>query len=549
MNAAGSDLRAVLIQANEGKGTFKILKRDAIANQPAPIAAPAQPSVPPPSASPAPGRSEPTPEGDMASIAPSKAASEGREKAPVGEAPLDSMATSSLSTPVQGKLPGVEAPTRRRKNREGGKAVLAVMRAFGDALRAIGYSTRSVITRILPGSELFTLPSSTMAFIAVAVPILLVAVAGSVYVQRGLKGEYNEAFAKAQEYAVVAEASTEPADQRIAWQAVIVKLNEAEKYEVTDDSQSLRIQAYASLDPLEGIERLDFQPVLLTALGERVNIVRMVATRDEIYMLDDTSGSVIRAWLTGRGFEIDTEFKCGSFGNTAYSIGKLIDIAVLPQNNETEAVVFAMDADGNALYCKPDGSYPVAQTIAPPGSNWGAPRSFVLNSGQLYVLDPQTNAVWIYSGENYAFVNPPRLFFDDEVPPMDEVIDFAIDLDDLYLLYEDGHITTCTFGFAGQPTKCTDPAMYTDTRIGKANTAIIPGANFRQLRFSPPPDPSIYLLDEAGSAVYHYSLRLTFQRQFRPLDAVDGQTSAFAISPSRMIFLAYGNEIYGSLLP
>ena len=132
---------------------------------------------------------------------------------------------------------------------------------------------------------------------------------------------------------------------------------------------------------------------------------------------------------------------------------------------------------------------------------------------------------------------------------MEGVIDFAVDLDDLYMLFADGTITTCTFGFAGQPTKCEGPATFTDTRPGRAPGPAVDGATFSQLRFSPPPDPSIYLLDPAAGAVYHFSLRLTFQRQFRPLAAIDGDVTAFAVSPGRMMFLAYGNEIYWALIP
>lgn len=531
MNAAGSDLRAVLIQAHEGKGGFKILKSEGLAALPSPIR------------SAAPDRATPTPD-DGPTAVPAKAAAEGRETVPA----IDPLATSSLSTPMQAARSETQVSSRRRGS-DSGKAVVAVGRAVGGTLKTIGYSLRAMLTRLLPGSELFSIPASTMAFIAVAVPLLLVTVAGVVYMQRGRQGQYNRAMEDAEKYAAFAETQTDPNNQRLAWQAVLDSVNAAEKYLATEDSLAMRVRAQASLDPLEGIERLDFQPVLLTALGDRVNIVRMVSTRDELYMLDETSGSVIRAFLTGRGFEIDTEFKCGSFGNTTYSIGKLIDMAALPTANSQEADIYAMDANGNALYCFADGSSAIAQPVAPPTSNWGDPQAFVLDSGQLYVLDPQTNAVWIYSGEDYAFINAPSLFFFDDVPPMEGVIDFSIDLDDLYMLYEDGHIVTCTYAFGGQPTKCTDPALFTDTRPGKESGTLVAGTDFTQLRFSPPPDPSIYFLDTVSSAIYHYSLRLTFQRQYRPLAPVGENPTAFAISPARMVFLAFGNQVYGSLLP
>ena len=538
MSAAGADLRAVILQAHEGKGTFKILGSEDLKGLPAPVAPTA------------PRREDSTPGAAPQSIAPEKAVAEGRPPLPGGNPVPDPMATSSLSRPVQAAQSSDAAPPRRRRrNREGGKAVLTVLRAFGAAMRSIGYSIRAFLSRVLPGTELFAIPSSTMVFFAVAVPILLVTVAGVVYMQRGRTGQYNRWFDQAEEVAAFAENRTDPNEQRIAWQAVLDYLDDAEKYQITQESQALRIKAYATLDPLQMIERLDFQPVLLTNLSDKVNIVRMVATRDELYMLDEVTGSVIRAWLSGRGLEIDPEFDCGSFGNSSYSIGKLIDIAALPINNVKGAVIFAMDANGNALFCKDDGSPPLGQPVAPPTNNWGDPTAFVLNNNQLYVLDPTRSAVWIYRGTDFAFVNAPDLFFFDDIPPMEGVIDLAVDGDDLYLLYEDGHIVTCTYAFGGQPTKCTDPATYTETRPGQESSTIVPGTKFSQLRFTPSPDASVHILDEASGGIYHYSLRLTYQRQYRPLAPIDRVPTAFAISPARMIFMAYGNQVYGSLLP
>jgi hypothetical protein len=569
MNAAGDDLKAVLIQAHPGKGHFKLLKPEQLPREPVPVETPPQ------------GRAPAAGQNVGAATAPVTAAADRAVSPAEGSPPLppenfpeppfektqgDPGAipepVSSLSTPVgspsrprrkargtRHETPGTGHQARGTFLQPIGRALLAVSRAFLNALKAFGYSLRALIQRVLPGTELFTIPPATMAFIAIAVPVVVVAVAGAVYFRRGQTHQYNTYVAKAEEVADFAAGRTDPNEIRISWTAVLDYVDLAESYQVTDETQALRIRAYAALDPLEGIERLDFQPALATPLGDTVDIVRMVATRDEIYMLDANSGSVIRAALSGRGFEIDTEFKCGSFGNTTYSIGKLIDLAPLPQTNILAADIFAMDADGNALYCKADGSPPVAQAVAPPTSNWGDPRAFVLDSGALYILDPQTNAVWIYGGADYSYVNPPRLFFDEDVPQMAGVIDFAVDLTDLYMLFTDGHLITCTFGFAGQPTRCTDPATFTETRPGKASGPTVEGAIFSQIRFSPPPDPSIYLLDPEAGAVYHYSLRMTFQRQFRPLAAYAESATAFAVSPGRMMFLAYGNEVFWALIP
>ncbi len=538
MNAAGDDVNAVLVQAHPGKGAFKIVERDKLeAESPVMVGAPATMGAP----TSATGKSPPAD--------PTKSArSLGVPAAPAISQDRPAPGALEAGEPGQAEKESASGRRRRGEARPVGPMILAVLRAFWNALKTIGYSLRAALSRILPGNELFTIPSSWMAFIALAIPIVVVAVAGLVYIRRGQARQYNEYVNQANTAVEFANTTSDPANARLAWQAVLDLMDSAEAYQVTDETQALRQQAFEALDPLELVERLDFRPALNGALAESVDIVRMVATRDELYMLDAASGSVIRAWLSGRGYEIDTEFRCGPGSYGSYLVGTLLDIAPLPRNNSLGAAVMAMDSNGIAVYCQLD-SPPIAVPLAPPDSNWGDPRAFELNSGALYVLDPQTNAVWIYVGEGYAFINPPSLFFDEDIPPMADVIDFAIDLDDLYMLHADGHITTCTFGFAGQPTRCTDPALFGETRPGRESGATMEGTAYSQIDFTSPPDPSIYLLDPTQAAIYHFSLRLTFQRQLREVNPLGEPASAFAISPSRTVFLAMGHQVLWAALP
>jgi hypothetical protein len=501
MNAAGSDVVAVLVQVHAGQGRTRVLERGKLGEEPPP-----------------------------------------RKPAP----------PEAAAPPIPPPPPAADAPPRRerppRAPRPVGPAILAILRAFASALRAIGYSLRAGITRLLPGSELFTLPGTTMAFIAVAVPVVLVTVAGVVYVRRGQGMQFDQYLADARTAAEFAQSQTDPANARIAWDAVVSYLNRAEAIRITEETRNLRIQAYAALDPLEIIERLPFLPALNSPLGETVNIIQMAATRDELYLLDGATGSVIRAWLSGRGYEIDTAFQCGAGSYGSYLVGKLIDIEPMPLNNNLGATIMAMDANGMAALCRP-GQPLLAYPLGPPDSNWGSPLAFELDSGALYVLDPQTNAVWIYSGDGYSFVDPPRLFFDDDVPPISDAIDFAVDLDDLYILHADGRITTCIFGFAGQPTSCLTPAPFTDVRAGRPSGAVMENTAFTGLLFIPPPDPSIFLFEPGQAAAYHFSLRLTYQRQFRQLAPTGEAATAFTISPSRMMFLAQGSVVWWAAVP
>jgi len=115
---------------------------------------------------------------------------------------------------------------------------------------------------------------------------------------------------------------------------------------------------------------------------------------------------------------------------------------------------------------------------------------------------------------------------------MQDVIDMAVNQNDLFLLDADGHLTTCVFsGFVESPTRCEDPAIFTDPRPGLEDGVKIQDARFSEIQFAPPPDPSIYLLDPEKSAIYHFSVRLTLQRQYQSSQPLpDGRATSFAVN-------------------
>jgi hypothetical protein len=168
-------------------------------------------------------------------------------------------------------------------------------------------------------------------------------------------------------------------------------------------------------------------------------------------------------------------------------------------------------------------------------------------------MDPAKNAVWIYPN----LVDPPRPFFTGDPPDMKDVVDLAVQRDDLYLLHSDARLTLCTFtGMEVSPTLCA-LLTYTDSRPGLEGQLFIPDLPFLQLAISQPPDPALYLLEPGAQALHHFSLRLTFQQQFRPLSALTpappGQfepATAFALTPDkRVAIMAVGDQIFYAGLP
>jgi len=409
---------------------------------------------------------------------------------------------------------------------------------------------RKFLMRMLPEETNFDLPPATMATVAALVPLAVVILVSVVYLQFGRGQLYENYMAQAQTAAASAEAREDPAEARLAWELALDYAGRAEAYDATEDAGELRAKAQIALDDMDAIERLDFQPALFGVLPADVKIEHMLATNTELYMLNSSDGTVMRAFLTGGGYQMDTDFQCGPGPYGGYIVSALIDIALLPRGNPQDAALVAMDGDGNLIYCIVD-EKPLATPLEAPDSNWGNPKAIAVENENLHILDPLTNAVWLYFGEEYAFVDEPRFFFGAEVPDMQSVIDLALQGEDLYLLNIDGEMAVCQFSDdIENPTTCQDPVTYTDSRAGREDAARIEDANFLQVQTTDPPEPSVYLLDPIVPSVYQFSLRLSLVRQYRPTTLLpEGVVSAFAVSPNRAIFLAFDNQLFIGFLP
>ncbi len=433
--------------------------------------------------------------------------------------------------------------------------VAEILAKARDLTQSIFPPIRNFLGKVLPEEPVFNLPPQVMGLIAILVPIAVVILVAFVYLQFGRGQLYINYLERAQSAAAIATASQDPAEQRQAWQGVVYYAERAAHYEQDQQTaNTLLAQAQAALDGLDGIRRMEFSPALFQPLSADARITRIVATNNEMYMLNSTDGSILRAYLAGDGagggYQVDDGFRCGPGRYGDFIVTKLIDLALLPRENAAGADILAMDANGNVLYCA-EGKPPSAQTLVPPDSNWGQPQAIRVANGNLYVLDPLTNAVWIYFGEGYSFQGEPRFFFGAQVPSLKNVLDLAVDGDDLYLLSEDGHIAKCTFGQdVDNPTTCHDPAEYTDTRPGYPSGPQILGTNFEQMKISDPPQPALFILDPVARAVYRFSLTLSLDTQFQSLSVLpEGLATGFAVTPNRAILLALDNDVYIGFLP
>ena len=534
LGQAGTDLKAVVLEASLGSGELKLIStsrelEEAISpREEAPKRRPAQRP---------PTKPDPVSQVEVEPSSP-----------PIITSTVDPGEEQPAATEVVAET---QPPPARKVAIAMGSAVSSALIGFRGVMERIFRGARTFLSRILPGEEMSNIPTSFMAITAIAVPLVVVAVAALVYSRIGRVQQFDYYYTQAEVMSQAALAETDFGKMHTAWENTLALLDIAEEYQTSPESNTLREIAVNALDALDEVVRLEFEPAIAGTISNAVKIRQMVAADRDLYMLDIDSGQVMRASLTGTHYEIDRDFRCGPGLHSSIFVDEIVDIAPLPRSNQEEATIVALDKNGNLLYCIPD-KPPQAISLVPPDSLWGDPIAITVENERLYVLDPLTNAVWYYEGgEELKFREAPYFFFTEEVPTLQGAIDLAVDKDVLYLLYNDGHTTTCSYStMAAAPTSCVDPASYTDSRQGRESGPQIANVLFFQIQHTQPPEPSLYYLDPANRVIYHFSLRLNLVQLYQPtVDFPEGWVTAFAISPTRTVFIVQDYKVYISHLP
>ncbi len=447
----------------------------------------------------------------------------------------------------------------RRTRREPSAQTRQMAKMIANGIQAtrrmsvtLGEKFRNFLPRLLPNSEAAStpVPSSTMMFfMAILIPLMVVVVLVVVYLRYGRSEQYDAYLAQALENKAQAMALTNPVEQRIAWQNVLTNVKIAESHDQTSETITLRKEANDNLDRLLGISRLQFNAAFSSKPG--IDISRMAANETDLFLLNAVTGEALRAFPAagGRGFQIDSNFNCrpGEYGS--YTVGQLVDILALPGLNSFNATLLGIDSNGYLLYCAP-GTVPQIVPLPKPATNWGHITAFTMSNGNLYVLDAPSRAVWVYNGKDGTYIDPPYFFFGKQTPTQD-VIDFIITGDDLYMLHGDGHLSMCTYTIVESSTaQCKDPLPLVNPFIAYQDLNLFSTAHFTQLLFAAPPDQSILLLDADTQTVMRFSPRsLELQNQFQPTTdssgtIPSGPAGAVTVSPNHVLYLAVNGQVY-----
>ena len=467
--------------------------------------------------------------------------------------------TTAEAAPTE-PVPTAAVPTKKTP------ALLFVSGRFFESTRqAAGYFWRSLtggarrmkagmktgLSRILPEEFFKGIPSSVMVFIAIAIPVIIVAVASQVYFSLGHEAKNETLISQAMRQAEEAEKQSDLLAKKAGWENALDTL---ESVDDSPEAQVLKQRGISALDSLDLAKRTDYREALEKNLPEEIKVTRLAVLGDNLYLLDGNSGNVIRVYQTSAGYVVDTTFTCGPSVQGVTVSGPIIDIAAWPAGFQPAAEVLAVDSSWNILLCKKNADPQVSKLAKPTNAVIGNLTGMTLDMDDLYVLDPTSNAVWIFW--NNQMINAPEEepypFFKDGIPVLSDVVDMIMSNDELHLLHSDGHLTVCVYsGIKEIPTRCSEPT-FIDFRPGNENAPLVPLPLFSQIVYTPPPEPSLYFLESSTRAIYKFSVRsLGFQAKFLPTGEPDnGAATAFAVDYiRRIIYLAIGNEVYSASMP
>lgn len=406
------------------------------------------------------------------------------------------------------------------------------------------------LPRLLPGDE-NTSTLNWMPLMSIVIPLLVVTMALVIYFDEGQRQEYEYNYKLAVEtyMSMTTSKVQNPVEMRPKLEAVLNALDHAEAFEQTEESALLRKRAQTALDALDRVVRMDFRPAIDVPFSKTVYVKHMVASDSDLYMLNETDGSVLRAVWNGQSFTL-TDFNCKPGSYQGIIVGKLVDIIALPRAGD--ATLLGIDSSGNLLYCIPDEAPRVA-SLAVPDLGWNAISAITYDAGSLYVMDAKNKAVWMYSGTPDAqFKNQPGFFFGNDIPDTTNAVGIAVNGDDLYILHRDGHLTICTFSrISVSPTRCNNPVIYVDTRPGHQSTTTVSDGVFTQVQFTSPPDPAVVFLAPVTRSIYRFSpLSMELQNLIRskagredPLPE-KAEITAMAFSPNKFLFVFVGNRVF-----
>jgi hypothetical protein len=307
-----------------------------------------------------------------------------------------------------------------------------------------------MLSRLRPPREENEEPTNwaVPTLIAIVIPIIVAIIVTSVYLERGRVRRFAEIkMEMGQSIGLADGAATEEA-ARAYYDAIILLADEADELRAGDaEVYRLRQTAMAQLDRLDGVTRLQAQPIY--QFSSEISLGRVTLQRDQtggIYTLDSNSNVYFHttdsSYQQVSGDPTLIMFSGKALGNQV--AGRVADMLWRRAGTAVSRDGLTMlDTSGALLSYFPN----LGDTRATPlgmASIWQTPVAMTTFAERLYVLDPGAREIWKYYPDGDAFVVREN----DEILRLDPSADLhqAVDLDlysedgSLLLVYGDGRL-------------------------------------------------------------------------------------------------------------
>jgi hypothetical protein len=446
------------------------------------------------------------------------------------------------------------APSAGQSEGRWQRGLRSFTRALAVTVSESLYSFRKMMARMLPEDMLqrdglFAVPTSVQIGIAIAIPLLIVSLAAVRYIQRGQAELFDSTMNEAMLEVAAADMEPNPVQARNHWGKAQQWVEQARRLRPGNGTVAVLWQkTQENLDRLDGVTRIDYQPLVADGLGRETKIKQLLLMGQEVFALDTGGNRILHLGLNASGaYQLDAAFECSGGGLVgAHPIGTLVSMTLLPQPNPLKAdAILALDNAGRLLYCAP-GQKPLTSFLAAPDMGWQNPVALEAYGDRLYVLEPVANEIWQFQASVGTFSQAPTHYFTGPVYDLKTVIDFAIATSsgEMFLLRQDGRAADCDRRSSQEAPACVEVAQFLDPRPGRGlSERLWDVTQPAHLIYNAPPEPSLYLLDSGNSGLYRLSLKLELVQYFRARQPLPGPITAVASDTAR-IFVSANDNVY-----
>jgi hypothetical protein len=389
------------------------------------------------------------------------------------------------------------------------------------------------------------------AFLAIIIPILIAAIVTSVYFQRGQVVQYGQIKQQIQQSQGLAEQAGDDATARGYYDQVIALAATAQTMRPDDsDVELIRQQAQAEIDRIDGVTRLQAQPLYTYQEGVRLTGVTLrEGLNGDIYTLDVTHNQVYSHDTDESYLVITTqEPEVVLFGQQvvgSYVVTGIVDMMWRPRGSNVSRDGLAMlDSLGGLITFYPN----FEDTRAVPlglASDWERPSAIATFDERLYVLDPGVGAIWRYLPQGDGFIldnDQPALTFDENAD-LDQVADVAIYSEDgsVLLLYGDGRLRRYANG----------RLLWGEVDLAQNGLQVSLVAPVALKIVGQGLNSSIFVADPPTGRIVQFALGGTFLAQYKATTADKQElfmsTADFAVAESPLrIFTVGNNQLYAA---